>query len=126
MDEEEFVDTVRTWVKMDDIIRDKMLEVRELKEQRKQMEQSILDFMKTSDQDVLNISSGGTLRRSTSRTKQGLKEEYLRQMLSKFGSTPEEAASMVHTILSERPCKEREYLKRCQPRKNKLGGPSIG
>lgn len=120
MDEEGFIDTVRTWVKTDDLIREKTLEIRHLKEQRKDMEDTILDFMKSTEQDVLNISSGGTLRRSVSKTKAGLKEDYLRQMLSRFGSTPEEAAHMVQVILSERPLTEKERLKRCRPRQKKL------
>lgn len=120
MDQDTFIDTVRTWVRLDDMIRDKSLEVRDLKQQKKDMEDTILDFMKDSDQDVLNISTGGTLRRSTSKTKAGLKEDYLLQMMLKFGSSQEEAQSMVHAILHERPTKERTYLKRNKPRMKNL------
>lgn len=117
MNETEFVDTVRRWVKMDDVIREKTLEVRQLKEQKKQMESTIISFMKTTEQDILNISSGGTLRRSVSKVKGSLKEDYLKSMLSRFGSSEEEASLMVKTILNERPRTEREYLKRTHPRK---------
>ena len=112
----QFVDFVRQWVKIDDVIREQTLMLREKKEERKLLEEQILNIMKKTDQDVLNISSGGTLRMSVSKTKSGIKEEYLRDILSKFTNTVEEATLMTNAIMSERPTSERVYLKRCQPR----------
>ena len=119
VDEKTFVEIVRKWVKADDVIRKDALELRKKKEERKEMEESILQFMKTTDQDVLNISTGGTLRRSVSKTKGGLKEDYLRQVIGQFTTNPDEATHMVKTIFSERPQTERVYLKRSQPRMKK-------
>ena len=112
----QFIETVRQWVKVDDHIKTQTLSLRQKKEERKELESKILSIMKKTDQDVLNISSGGTLRMSVSKTKSGLKEEYLKEVLSKFTNSPEEAVLMTKTIMADRPVTERVYLKRCQPR----------
>lgn len=119
VDEKTFIDLVRKWVKNDDSIRQANLELRKKKEEKKEMEKEILAFMKKTDQDVLNISSGGTLRMTVSKTKGSLKEEYLRNILGRFTANPDEASAMVDTILRDRPLTERVYLKRSQPRAKK-------
>lgn len=112
----EFIEAVRQWVKIDDTIRENTLVLREKKEERKSLEKQILEIMKKTDQNVLNISSGGTLRLSVSKTKSGLKEDYLREVLTKLTHSVDQAALMTNEIMSSRPTTERTYLKRCQPR----------
>jgi uncharacterized protein YpiB (UPF0302 family) len=113
---EEFIDAVKSWVKSDDLIREITLALREKKQERKKLEERVLEFMKRADQDVLSISTGGSLRRTVTKTKAGLKQDYLREVMGKFTSNPDEA---VRVILEGRPVSEREYLKRTHPRASK-------
>jgi L-asparaginase/Glu-tRNA(Gln) amidotransferase subunit D len=112
----QFIELVRKWVKIDDHIKEEMIRLREKKEEKKELEEKILNIMKQTDQDVLNISTGGTLRMSVSKTKSGLKEEYLREAITKFTKSQDEATIMTQAIMNDRPVNERTYLKRCRPR----------
>lgn len=115
LDEHSFVTAVRTWVQVDDFIKEAMIAIREKKEERKRLEQEILDFMKASEQDELALNTGGLLRRTVTKTKASLKEEYLHKTLSRFIDTSE-AASVVQAIMKERPLTEKEHLRRSVPR----------
>ena len=117
MREEDFIEVVKKWVAIDDMVKEATLKIREWKNEKKELEEGILEYMKKTDQDVLSMSTGGTLRMSLSKTKQGLKEDYIRDVLQKFIGDPNETAKIVGTLMSDRPQKERCYLKRCLPRK---------
>lgn len=116
MSEDIFIDSVKQWVKIDDAVRELMQKVREWKQEKKTLEEKILSFMQKNDQDVLQISSGGTLRLSLSKVKGGLKEDYIRDILTRFTKDPDETSKIVEVLMSDRPQTERTYLKRCQPR----------
>lgn len=116
-----FIESVKQWIKIDDTIRETTLKIRDLKDQKKDLESKIVEHMKKSEQDVLNISSGGTLRVSLSRTKSGLKEDYIRDVLDRFTRDPDQTASIVSALMSDRPVTERTYLKRCQARRKNEG-----
>jgi predicted CopG family antitoxin len=118
--EEDFVGMVIQWVKLDDKIRGLAQEMKEMKEEKKQYEEFILEFMNRENQDVLNISSGGTLRKSVSRSKGGIKEDHISTVLMKFTNDQHEASKITHAIMSDRPQTERVYLKRCNPRKKEI------
>lgn len=115
---EEFISAVRRWVKVDDTIRDITVALRKEKEERKKLEETILEFMKKSEQDVLSISTGGSLRRTVTKAKSGLKQDYLREVMGRYTQNPDE---VVKVILEGRPVTEREYLKRTHPRVSKKG-----
>lgn len=114
--DQQFVEKVIKWMKIDDTIKQTTLRLRELKQEKKSLEEGILDIMKCSEEDVINISSGGTLRRSVSKMKGGLKHDYIQEVLAKYTNNPEEASIMTDMLMTNRPVKEREYLKRSNPR----------
>lgn len=114
--EDTFIDAVKQWVKIDDTVREVSQKVRELKQEKKGLEDKILSFMRNNEQEVLQISSGGTLRLSLSKVKGGLKEDYIRDVLTRFTKDPDETSKIVEVLMSDRPQTERTYLKRCQPR----------
>jgi seryl-tRNA synthetase len=114
--DQEFVEKVVKWIKIDDKIKQLILQTRELKQEKKQLEETILNTMKTSDEDVINMSSGGTLRLSVSKTKSGLKQDYIQEILSQYTKDPQEAVAITEMLMTNRPIREREYLKRSNPR----------
>ena len=65
---EEFVEVVKNWVKIDDEIRKKNQEVKELKDERKEFEIFIIEYMDKINENVINISDG-KLRKNKSASK---------------------------------------------------------
>ena len=115
---EEFIQTVVKWIKLDDKVKELTTQIRELREEKKQYEEYILTSMKSTNQDVLNMSSGGTLRASVSKTKGPLKQDYIRQVLTEFTKDQEKATIITESLMNNRPLTERSYLKRSAPRKH--------
>lgn len=117
--DQEFVQIVVKFLKIDNRIKEIMTELKELKSERKQYEESVLDLMSKTNQEVLNISSGGSLRKSVSKTKGALKQDYIAQILTEFTKSKEEAMVITEQLMTNRPLNERTYLKRTNPRKGK-------
>jgi hypothetical protein len=118
MSEQKFVENVKQWLKLDNKVKELTITLKEYKEERKDLEEDIIKYMSTTEQDVLNISTGGTLRKSTSKTKGSIKHDYINQILTKFTKSQQEAETITNAILENRPVKERVYLKRNAPRKS--------
>lgn len=117
--DQEFVQLVIKWVKLDDKIKEHMVQIKEMKEEKKQLEELVLTAMGKTSQDVLNLSSGGTLRKSVSKTKAPLTTEYINQILTEYTKDKSEAIFITESLMSKRPLNERTYLKRSAPRKPK-------
>ena len=117
--DQEFVQIVVKFLKIDNRIKEIMTELKELKSERKQYEESVLDLMSKTNQEVLNISSGGSLRKSVSKTKGALKQDYIAQILTEFTKSKEEAMVITEQLMTNRPLNERTYLKRTNPRNGK-------
>ena len=113
---ERFIPTVVKWVKLDDQAREMTKAIKDIRQQKKSMEDDILSMMTAQEQDVLNLSTGGSLRRSTSKCKGGLKEEYIRDVLTQYINT-DKATVITDAMMKNRPVQERLYLKRCLPKK---------
>ena len=115
---EEFSEVVKNWVKIDDDIRTKQNEIKDLKNERKDYEVYILEFMDKVNETVVNIT-GGKIRKNKSKTKAPLKQDYIQQAL--FDVTQDSAKSLQMTkyILDSRPTCERVNLKRTRERAKK-------
>jgi len=119
MADAKFVEDVKRWLKLDDKVKELINTMKELKEERKDLEEDILKYMGKSNQDILNISTGGTLRKSVSKTKGAIRHEYINDILNKFTKSQDEAKIITEAIITNRPVKERTYLKRNSARKGK-------
>ena len=115
---EEFVEIVKNWVKIDDEIRQKNNEIKELKDEKKEYETFILEFMQNNNENVINISDG-KLRVNKSTTKSGLKQESIQNSLFDLTRDPNKALQMTKYILDNRPISERVNLKRTKNRPGK-------
>ena len=115
---EEFVEVVKNWVKLDDEIRDYNDKVKDLKNERKEYEAYILEYMDKINENVINIT-GGKLRKNKSQTKAPLKEESIQTALYEITKDNERSNQMTKYIMENRPSVERVNLKRTRLRKPK-------
>ena len=117
----EFKELVVTWVDIDDNIREANAKLKEFKDEKKQYEQAILDYLEKIGENVIEISDG-KLRRNVSKTKGALKHEIIQSALTDCVNDSEKAYQMTNYIMNKRPIVERINLKRTRnrgPRKKK-------
>ena len=117
---EEFIEVVKNWVLIDDNIRKKNQEIKELKDERKEYEVFILEYMDNINESVIDISDG-KLRKNKSNTKGSLKQESIQNALLDITKDTGKAMEMTKYIMDSRPNTERVNLKRTKkrgPRKN--------
>ena len=108
---EEFVEMVKCWVKLDDKIRDLQNKIKLLKNDKKEYESFILEYMDKIDEKVIEISDG-KLRQNKSNTKTGLKEQNIQTALFELTKDSNKAFEMTKYIMDKRPSVERVNLKR--------------
>ena len=118
MSQDKFVERVIEWLKLDDKIKHTMEKVKELKEEKKEMEAYILKHMDDMDEKVITISSG-KLRKNTSKCKGAIKQEHIEKTLNDYINKPDETKKVMDEIMNCRPVTERTYLKRCRKRNGK-------
>ena len=122
---EEFKKIVVNWVQIDDVIREKNAELKELKDDKKSLEEYILESMDKMDQSIIDISDG-KLRLNKSKTTAGIKQEYIQEALTELVKDQAQAQQMTKFILEKRPTVERTNLKRTFFRKkNQINQPNI-
>ena len=115
---EEFVEMVKSWVKIDDEIRSYQSKIKDLKKEKKEYEEFVLEYMESIGEKVINIT-GGKLRQNRSKTKAGLKKEYIQNAIYQLTNDSAKSIQMTKYILDNRPTVERVNLKRTSVRKNK-------
>jgi hypothetical protein len=113
---EQFKNLVCEWVKLDDIIRSKNNELKEIKNDKKQIEDYILGCMDKLDENVIDISDG-KLRVNKTKSKSGLNKNYIQETLAELTQDPTKATNMTKHIIENRPTTERINLKRTFNRK---------
>tara|TARA_B100001248_G_C27289432_1_gene411716 strand:+ start:384 stop:794 length:411 start_codon:yes stop_codon:yes gene_type:complete len=116
----EFKDLVVTWVEIDDNIRKLNAQLKEFKDEKKQYEQAVLEYLEKIGENVIEISDG-KLRRNVSKTKGALKHEIIQSALTDCTNDPEKAFQMTNYIMNKRPIVERVNLKRTKNRGPKGG-----
>jgi hypothetical protein len=115
---EEFVEVVKNWVRTDDEIREYNEKVKDLKNDRKEYESYILDYMDKINENVINIT-GGKIRKNKSQTKTPLKEQTIKSALYEITKDSDKSNEMTKFIMDNRPSVERVNLKRTKLRKSK-------
>ena len=113
---EQFKELVIEWVKLDDIIRTKMNELKEIKNDKKSLEEYILESMEKLGESVIDISDG-KLRLNKTQSKSALKEATIQETLTQFTKDSQQASLMTKHIFENRPTVERVNLKRTFNRK---------
>jgi len=118
----EIKEIVIKWLKLDDTIKNLLINIKDLKDEKKQYEEYILSYMTQVKGDIINTSKGN-LRRYVSQTKTSIKQEHILSTIQEMTSDEEKARNLTDLILKKREVKERIYLKRNKlrsPKKNEI------
>nr|QFG74111.1 MAG: hypothetical protein [Megaviridae environmental sample] len=113
--QDEFVETVVKWLKLDDKIRSTAEKLKAYKADKKAHEEYILKHMDNMDEKVITVSSG-KLRKNVSRTQGSIKQEYIEKTIQDYTNSPDKTKEMLDKIMEKRPRSEKTYLKRCRKR----------
>lgn len=115
---EESINAVRKWVKVDDQIRIMSKQLKQLKNEKKQLSPHIFRFFEELGDDKISIS-GGKLRKSVSKTKIPLNTITLQHTLKDALKDGDQAQKLVQYIMSNRSTKETIRIKRTSNRDTK-------
>ena len=114
----EFEEKVIKYVKLDNLIRKKNAEVKELKEQRKPCEEFILKYLDQIGQNTIDIT-GGKLRRNKSETKTSINSDVIKKSLQEKISNPKDVEEILKIMEKNRPLRTSINLKRTSEREKK-------
>lgn len=112
---ESFKKKVSEWVNIDDKIKKIIKESKELKEEKKKLENDILQNMDDLNLLILDVGNG-KLRKNISKTKGALKEEIIKDSLFQIFKDDTQATQATQIILDSRPMIETTRLKRTYKR----------
>jgi seryl-tRNA synthetase len=106
-----FKKKVSDWINIDDKIRNVIKEAKELKEEKKKLENDILENMDNLNLLILDVGNG-KIRKNISKTKGALKEEIIKDSLFQIFKDDNQASQTTQFILDSRPIVESTRLKR--------------
>ena len=113
----ELIDAVIEYLKCDDELHEISIRQKELRNQRKELEDKVLVIMESMNEEVLETSSG-KLSRTITRTKATVNVDHVKNMLSRE-MNESEAGRLSALVFEERPVKEKILLKRNRPKNPK-------
>lgn len=111
----EFVQNVKKWLEIDDKLKEIRQKVKLLTSDKKEKEETILNYLQTIDEKVIDVHDG-KLRRNVSKTQAPLKKETMHMALTEITGDATKASAMVDHIIKSRPMVERVNLKRTKNR----------
>ena len=122
----EFIENIKSWLILDDKIRDISKNLKELKKLKKQLHGNVLSFMEENNVSELKAGNG-KLRYSVSKTKEPIKYETIESGLLKyFDNNAEQVTEICECIFNNRKIIERKRVKRTFNRKKLVGDNKDG
>lgn len=113
---QEFQEVVVKFVNLDDLIRKKKEELKELEKHKKPCEEYILKGLDQIGENVIDITNG-KLRKNKSETKVPLNQDIIKQAIFEKVKDPKDVVAIIHRMDELRPKKTRVNLKRTMGRK---------
>lgn len=107
----EFQEQVIKYVRLDDIIKKRESEIRELKAQKKPSEAFIIKYLDQIDESIIEIT-GGKIKKKTAQSRANISKEIIKNVLSVKIANLQEVDNIINTMETLRPIKERTSLKR--------------
>lgn len=114
-----FKQNVLKWINIDDDIREHRKAVKELNQQKKEFEESIITYLTEVDEESIQIKDG-FLKKSVTKSKEPLKKENIQTALVEITGDSNKANMLTEHILKSRKETEKISLRRTVNRnKNK-------
>jgi hypothetical protein len=116
---EDFKDMILTWLALDEKIKEINGELKEFKDEKKQFETYILEYMEKQKDDVI-LTTKGAITRNTKESKSAITPEIIQETLTKILNNKDTAYVYTNEILAKRTIKQTTNLKRqtIKPQKN--------
>ncbi|CAH6421778.1 Hypothetical protein KVN_LOCUS464 [uncultured virus] len=114
----EFQEMVIKYVKIDDYIRKKKNDIKELTNQKKPCEKFIIDYLEKMDENVIQITDG-KLRKNKCQTKGALNQQIIKNAINEKIKDPLTVESILKIMENLRPKSTRINLKRTSIRDKK-------
>ena len=114
----EFTEKVVAWVKYDDALRELRNKSKEITQEKKELEEWILNYLEQIGEKAISIGDGN-LRRNVSKTKAPLKKENIYSTIKDLTKDENKASLITTQIFENRPLTERVNLKRTKNRGGK-------
>lgn len=112
MSTEELKSTVKEWLILDNEIREIQRILKEKKETKKTLTNSVIELMKTKDVDELNVNDGKLVYAQT-KSKAPLNKQHIAKCLTDvFKDQPNQVEKITEHILNTREIKLKDNLKR--------------
>ena len=110
--QEELINHIRKWIKFDEDIKNLQKDIRQLKQEKKQLTNALVDIMRDNEIGEINTSTGKLIY-TTRKTKKSISKKYLTSILSKFfEEDATKATELSQYILNNREEVVRENIRR--------------
>lgn len=113
----EFINNVKKYLEVDDRIKEYAEKSKSLKNEKKEKEEFILNYLQSVDEKVIDVPNG-KLRRNISKTQAPLKKELIQKTLTEIFNDSNKAITITEKIIKSRPTIERVTLKRTRTKLN--------
>tara|TARA_B100000242_G_C42781838_1_gene363883 strand:- start:152 stop:508 length:357 start_codon:yes stop_codon:yes gene_type:complete len=118
MDKDELLNVVKNWISLDDQIKELQKRIREMKSEKKQATETLVETMKNNEIDCFELGAGNKLMYTKSKSKKPLSKKHLLESLSKyFQGNNEQAVQLSKFIMNSREETVRENIRRKIPKK---------
>ena len=118
MDKDELLNVVKNWISLDDQIKELHKRIREMKSEKKQVTETLVETMKNNEIDCFELGAGNKLMYTKSKSKKPLSKKHLLESLSKyFQGNNEQAVQLSKFIMNSREETVRENIRRKIPKK---------
>ena len=107
----EYYQMVKSWIETEDKINTLMKSLKDLRDEKKQFENFIIEYMEEHDVSDVTITEG-RIRKNVLKTKGGFNEKVILEGLAEITKDDTKAKDITKVIAQKRETKEKKYLKK--------------
>lgn len=107
----EFVNSVKKYLEVDNLIRDIKDKVKILNTQKKENEELILNYLQNMNENNIDVSDG-KLKRNITKSQKPMAKEFLQKALTEATGDSQKAQNLLEHVLKSRPIIEKISLRR--------------
>ena len=110
---DEYKEMVKSWLDADEKINSFMKALKDLKDEKKQYENYIIEYMEENNNSEITITDG-KLKKTLQKSKAGFNEKVIISALSEITKDEIKAKDITKVISQKRETKEKTFLKKCK------------